>query len=105
MCSYISIAISRSKCILYLYVDLRFVELLQYRSRRSDDCTTLSDIYDGSIYKERSNFYSDPYNLSFTMNIDGAPKFKSSTMQIWPVQMIINELPPMARLAMLMTGS
>ena len=27
------------------------------------------------------------------MNIDKVPKFKSSTMQIWPVQMTINKLP------------
>ena len=31
---------------------------------------------------------------SLSMNFDGAPKFKSSTMQLWPIQFIINELPP-----------
>ena len=31
------------------------------------------------------------------MNYDGAPKFRSSGMQVWPVQFIINELPPQVR--------
>ena len=57
----------------------------------------IADIYDGSIYKEHSYFFSDPYNLSFSINYDGAPKFKSSKMQIWPLQICINEIPPKLR--------
>ena len=59
----------------------------------------LNDIYDGEGYKESSNLLSASscLNISFTLNYDGAPKFKSSNTQIWPVQLIINELPPLAR--------
>ena len=31
------------------------------------------------------------------MNFDGAPKFKSSCVSIWPVQLYMNELPPHLR--------
>ena len=81
-----------------MHVDQRFVELLLYRFTEVDDSTNdLKDIYSGDIYKESSDFFSYPYNFSFTLNFDGAPKFKSSTMQIWPIQLCINELPPLSR--------
>lgn len=76
------------------------MELLQYKFNRVNNGEqTLSDIYDGCIYKERSSFFSSMYNISFTLNFDGAPKFKSSNMQIWPVHLSINELPPSERYA------
>ena len=56
-----------------------------------------NDIYDGEVYKESSNLLSTLSCISFTLNYDGAPKFKSSNTQIWPVQFIINELPPLVR--------
>jgi hypothetical protein len=34
-----------------------------------------------------------PYNISFTLNTDGVPIFKSSKFSIWPVYLMINELP------------
>ena len=79
-------------------LDVNFFELIQYRFRRQSDFKwCLRDIYDGTIYSERSDFFSSPYNISFTLNYDGAPKFKSSNMQIWPIQLCINELPPILR--------
>ena len=36
---------------------------------------------------------SSPDNLSFVLNTDGAPVFKSSKVSIWPVFLVINELP------------
>ena len=57
----------------------------------------LGDIYDGSEYKKYSDFFAQKYNVSFALNYDGAPKFKSSSMQIWPVQLYLNELPPQIR--------
>lgn len=39
-------------------------------------------------------YFANPFNITFTLNYDGALKFKSSTMQIWPVQLCINELLP-----------
>ncbi|VDI18924.1 Hypothetical predicted protein [Mytilus galloprovincialis] len=54
------------------------------------------DIYDGSIYRSfynNSGPLSSPNNISFTMNTDGAPVFKSSKMSLWPIYLMINELP------------
>lgn len=56
----------------------------------------LSDIYDGNLYKkffENNGILSNENNLSFSLNTDGAPLFKSSSVSIWPVYMLINELP------------
>ena len=85
------------------YLDPNFVYLIHYRFRRNKTFeASLCDIYDGSVYKEHSSFFSKSYNISFTLNYDGAPKFKSSNMQIWPVQLCINELPPKLRYNILM---
>ena len=66
-------------------------------SQRND--TGYSDIYDGEVYKASSDLLSvcNNLNISFTLNYDGVPKFKSSNTQIWPVQLSINELPPSVR--------
>ena len=45
------------------------------------------------------NILSSPDNISFIMNTDGAPVFKSSKVSIWPVFLIINELPFHLRIA------
>ena len=57
----------------------------------------IQDVYDGRLYKDEYEFFSCPNNLSLTVNYDGAPKFRSSGMQVWPVQFIVNELPPLVR--------
>ena len=38
----------------------------------------LSDIYDGEEYEKHSEFFESQCNVSFALNFDGAPKFKSS---------------------------
>ena len=81
---------------------MKFLQLLKYRFERASKCH-IGDIYDGLIYKEQSDFFGSPYNLSFTLNYDGAPKFKSSNMQIWPIQLSINELPPRLRYLLLVS--
>ncbi|XP_063403282.1 uncharacterized protein LOC134712602 [Mytilus trossulus] len=57
------------------------------------------DIYDGSNYKNvfQKGFLKNPNSISFSMNTDGVQIFKSSSMSMWPVFMIINELPPSER--------
>ena len=56
---------------------------------------SLSDVYDGENYKKlyQSGFLSDPNSLSFGMNTDGVAIFKSSRVSMWPVYLMINELP------------
>ncbi|CAG2216785.1 unnamed protein product [Mytilus edulis] len=40
-----------------------------------------------------SGFLRNPNGISFSMNTDGVPVFKSSRISMWPVYMLINELP------------
>ncbi len=56
----------------------------------------LGDIYDGKSYKD-GGFLSNPMNVSLQMNTDGAQVFKSSTLSLWPVYFVINELQPHLR--------
>ena len=82
-------------------VDLKFVKLLQLRSKRIMHSDGLSDIFDGQVYKDFSDFFADEFAISVTLNYDGAPIFKSSGMQIWPVQLFINELSTLSRYALM----
>lgn len=76
-----------------------FISGIQKRfSRKKKGANCIEDIYDGAIYKEYSKpggLLSErcPYNISLTWNTDGIPLFKSSKMSIWPVYLIVNELP------------
>ncbi|XP_060599450.1 uncharacterized protein LOC132753052, partial [Ruditapes philippinarum] len=66
-----------------------------YESKKG--VTSISDIYDGKLYKKlfnnESGILGDENNLSFALNTDGVPLFKSSNIGIWPVYLLINELP------------
>lgn len=68
----------------------------RFEHMRQNKDGSLRDIYDGKLYQSlyKSNgILSDGNNLSFSMNTDGAPLFKSSSVSIWPVYLLINELP------------
>ena len=55
----------------------------------------IQDVYDGLLYQELYNkgFLKNPDNLSFAMNTDGVAIFKSSKVSMWPVYLLVNELP------------
>lgn len=84
-------------CIPILHVDENFVDILQYWFQQEAQPGVLTDVYDGELYKELSPCFKSKFNISFGLNYDGAPVFMSSGMQIWPVQMLVNELPPCLR--------
>ena len=59
---------------------------------------TLSDVYDGQIYREMpTNWSHNLLNLTFGMNTDGVALFKSPQTSMWPIYLRINELPPTLR--------
>ena len=68
-----------------------FYNNLQHRFKRKID-GSVRDVYDGKLYKSRG-ILSSGDNISFMFNTDGAPVFKSSKMSIWPIYLVINELP------------
>lgn len=72
-----------------------FYEDLQYRFKRKKELKDdIEDIYDGNLYKAllAKGIFNNGDNISFLMNTDGVPVFKSSKVSIWPLYYIINEL-------------
>ena len=74
-----------------------FYNDLGHRFTRIKNCEVgIEDIYDGQRYRElmqSGQFLSERNNISFLWNIDGIPVFKSSKFSIWPLYLVINELP------------
>ncbi|XP_048111205.1 uncharacterized protein LOC125302185 isoform X1 [Alosa alosa] len=74
---------------------------LNYRFiRTKSNHNAISDIYDGVKYKALAGpgeILSNPNNLSYTFNSDGSPLFKSAKFSMWPIHIMINELPPAMR--------
>ena len=73
-----------------------FYENLQHRfNRKKKDINNIEDVYDGRIYKKlvQKGILQSENNFSFIFNTDGVPIFKSSKVSIWPIYLIINELP------------
>ena len=70
-------------------------EDLQYRFKRKKKVEdNIGDIYDGNLYKELSGkgILNAADNISFLINTDDVPVFRSSKVSIWPLYYIINEL-------------
>ena len=85
---------------LFLPLDPEFVKNLHYWfSQDYLNEENILDIFSGSSYKELLKpggfLGSDsPFNLSFSFYTDGINPFKSSNKQhLWPIFLMINELP------------
>ncbi|KAJ8683858.1 hypothetical protein QAD02_019650 [Eretmocerus hayati] len=72
-----------------------FFELLKHRfTRTKKNVNNYEDIYDGGIYKFiRARFADIITNLTLMWNTDGVALFRSSKFNIWPLYLVINELP------------
>jgi len=60
----------------------------------------ISDIKSGSEYRklrQAGEFLHNQNNVTFSTFTDGVPLFKSSSISLWPVYLLINELPPKER--------
>lgn len=64
------------------------------KALQSHQCPSpvIRDITDGRKYKELKEFTSQG-NVTLTVNTDGVQLFKSSTVSMWPIWVMINELP------------
>lgn len=94
-----------------LFSQKGFYEKLNHRFQRKFDMEhKYCDVYDGDLYKsyyEKEGPLSKQENVSFTFNTDGAPVFKSSKISVWPLFLVIDELPYKLRMLkenMLMAG-
>lgn len=71
-----------------------FLDLTKPLSQSSN----LSDICDGELYRKFvSATVDEGHRISFTLNADGTPLFSSSNTSIWPIQLLVNEVPIMQR--------
>lgn len=74
------------------------MQKLQYRFiRTKKGKSTIEDVYDGKLYRKFSRpggFLSHPHNISFLGNTDGVSLIRSTGWGVWPVYLVINELPP-----------
>lgn len=65
----------------------------------SSNGDSYSDAHDGEVLKKILEQYKGSHVniLSLCLNIDGANKFKSNTVSLWPIQLLQNYLPPEIR--------
>lgn len=70
-------------------------QIVSYSNRKKNE--NISDIDNGLVFKMVSDEHPDCMILSFTINSDGAPAYKSSKTSFWPVHMYANFLPPNLR--------
>ena len=80
--------------------DKEFQSQLLGRFRRRQEEGYISDVYDGKAYQihiAEGGFLSNTMNISLLLNTDGVQVFKSSNLSLWPVYLVINELPPHLR--------
>ncbi|KAL1480323.1 hypothetical protein MTO96_051129 [Rhipicephalus appendiculatus] len=90
--------------ILNLKAQLKFViyqtkeELHDNLDALQQPSTTIHGITRAQCYKNlREEQHVGPDDLTLTINTDGSPVWKSSKTSVWPLQFIINELPPHIR--------
>lgn len=83
-----------------LFRDSEFLNLLKKgkeQVKRAASSSKIYDIFHGLDYKNflhPGGFLTEKYNISFTINTDGVNKYSSSKAgHLWPVYVIINELP------------
>lgn len=73
-----------------------FTELTNYRQPSTNICDiTSSDCIQEK--RKQGEFLNSTHNLSLLFNTDGVPLYSSSSVSIWPVFLVINELPPAMR--------
>lgn len=93
---FVTFNLHRQLCTLIEKTKTSFAEGPLGRRRQRRD--TVSDITNAACFKElaeEAEFGKD--DLTLNINTDGSPVFKSSKMSVWPLQFIVNELPPPVR--------
>lgn len=61
----------------------------------------LNDIWSGKVLQSETKpgrFFAYSEHLALSLSTDGVPLFKSSTVSLWPVYLIVNNLPPRIRM-------
>ena len=75
---------------------MKQVRTYRFSVQSPSGCTIMINVlFDRRQYQQLiKGFLANPNNILFGLNTDGAAIFKSSKLSIWPVFLMINELPP-----------
>ena len=74
--------------------------LFSKANRQKMVADALEDVYDGDLYKameEGEGPLSSPNNFTYNFNADGLKATKTSSVQVWPIYIRVNEVPMHAR--------
>lgn len=86
---------------LLFFLDVNFVNGLKHRFQRVKiAANNIEDVYDGALYCQKfahGGILAEPYNISLKLNTDGVAIFRSSQFGVWPLFLLVNELPPLMR--------
>ncbi|KAG0444718.1 hypothetical protein HPB47_013467 [Ixodes persulcatus] len=75
-----------------------YENLVKLREEAQAPSDIIRDITSGAAYKHlQQTGVLEWTDLTITFNTDGSPLYKSSRSSVWPIQLIINELPPTVR--------
>ena len=98
-----SCAICKTRLNMYYHLDIQqqIRSILKKTTSSSlchkNDTNELIDIRDGALYKrvtsQEGNIFKKNEAFSFSINTDGISFCKKSKLAIWPVYLVINELP------------
>ncbi|XP_064464144.1 uncharacterized protein LOC135375344 [Ornithodoros turicata] len=68
------------------------------KTNTSDTATGITDVTNAKLcQKLKQDGIITTNDLTFTFNTDGSPVWNSSKTSVWPIQFIVNELPPQLR--------
>lgn len=73
-----------------------FQSLRKKRKQIGENVDVLNDIHDGRIYQSLcfvNDALAEDTNISLTLNTDGVQVYQSTNYTMWPVLLMINELP------------
>lgn len=83
------------------------IKKLQYCFGRTKiDPGAIEDVYDGGTIQEAflsRLILSNQHNISFLGNTDGVALIQSNGYGVWPVYLVVNEIPPSERCVYLLT--
>ena len=85
----------------FVFLDVDFVNGLKHRFQQVKiAANNIEDVYDGALYRQKfahGGILAEPYNISVKLNTDGVAIFRSSQFGVWPLFLLVNELPPLMR--------
>ena len=71
-------------------------------SRNLKQDSYIRDVWDGFVLQQMSvgdHFFSTPDHLALSLSTDGMPLFKSSPQSLWPVYLVVLNLPANIRMS------